>query len=296
MTEHALIRSALPRFGRIPRDLLRDPSVPDRAKVLYGLLDDYAGATSMPFPKRTTLAKDLGCSVDTVDRAVAHLVDAGWVYVERRWRQDGGQSSNEYVLQAVSTRAAEMRPPRRTNAAPPAAPLRPQEGEPHEGDPEKTPQAPQRGEELDLDLGADPVNGPTTAPQTRRLKDVDDSDPHWAAFWEAYPRHTSKGAARKAWVKALGQVAEAGVLIRAAERVRARTETRIAELVAGGRSRPKATAEVMQFVPYPATWLNREQWSDEEIQAAPDARGFGHDGSWGVFVGDEWAQQGQRHG
>lgn len=90
---------------------------------------------------------------------------------------------------------------------------------------------------IPVDVIRDIVEGPLTP----------ENDPNrFQEFWRAYPRRTAKGDARKAWAKALKNGADAGVMIGAAKQfaIRSRhTEAR--------------------YIPYPATWLNREQWDDE---------------------------------
>jgi hypothetical protein len=81
-----------------------------------------------------------------------------------------------------------------------------------------------------------------------RVSDLE-TDPHFLAFWAAYPRRTDKGHAKKAWTKAIGSV-EPTVVIAAAERFATRTKN----------DDPK-------FIPHPATWLNGERWADEETKA-----------------------------
>ncbi len=105
-------------FGRVPTWLLDEP-VPDRAVRLFALLTRYADQEGRGYPGRRTLAERLRCSVDSVDRALRDLVDAGAVRVVERWDGDGdgGQLTNDYHL-------LEHRDPGRTGAAPPAAPVR----------------------------------------------------------------------------------------------------------------------------------------------------------------------------
>ncbi len=90
---------------------------------------------------------------------------------------------------------------------------------------------------IPVDVIRDIVEGPLTP----------ENDPdRFQEFWRAYPRRTAKGDARKAWAKALKNGADPGLMIGAAKQfaVRSRhTEAR--------------------YIPYPATWLNREQWDDE---------------------------------
>lgn len=174
------IRSALPRYGRVPRGLLRDPNISDRAVRLYGLLDDYAGTDGRAFPKRATLAESVDCSLDSVDRAIRELVAGEWLVRIPQQRDDGGSTSNLYILTAGPDDRA--------------APVRPQEGEPREG---TTPQPPKGG--------------------GRDRREARDGDPAWEAFWTAYPRKTGKGQARRAFPAALDKVdGDVTVLVSAA--------------------------------------------------------------------------------
>ena len=63
-------------------------------------------------------------------------------------------------------------------------------------------------------------------------------------FWKAYPKKESKGDARKAWSKVRVPIDE----ILAAVELFKKTKR-------GGGDR--------QYIPYPATWLRAERWSDE---------------------------------
>ncbi len=42
------VRSRLPKYGRIPKELLRDPDLSERAKVFYAMADDVSGHEPMP--------------------------------------------------------------------------------------------------------------------------------------------------------------------------------------------------------------------------------------------------------
>jgi hypothetical protein len=95
-------------FAIVPEWLI-DSGVSDRALRTYVVLARYADADGVGFPSRTTLAKRVGKSVDTVDRALAELVDVGAIVVDRRDEQ-GRQTTNEYRL-------AFVRPRGRRNAA-----------------------------------------------------------------------------------------------------------------------------------------------------------------------------------
>lgn len=74
------------------------------------------------------------------------------------------------------------------------------------------------------------------------------------AFYAAYPLHKARGAAEKAWSKALA-LADPEAIIGGAQRYAAECRRKGTE--------PKFTA-------HPATWLNEKRWLDEpEIRAAP---------------------------
>jgi hypothetical protein len=75
-------------------------------------------------------------------------------------------------------------------------------------------------------------------------------------FWATYPRRIAKGAARKAWDKALKNGADPE------------------EIIWGARayaSLPRDPADGLKYVAHPATWLNGERWTDE-ADPEPEAR------------------------
>jgi hypothetical protein len=64
-------------------------------------------------------------------------------------------------------------------------------------------------------------------------------------FWTIYPRKEGKGAARKAWVKAVKSLPASELL----------------PIVRSYSVRVHGTER--RFIPFPATWLNQERWADE---------------------------------
>lgn len=96
-------------FSLIPEWVL-DLDVSDRAVRLYALLCRYADdGTGEGWPSRTTLAKRLRCSVDSLDRAKVELVTAQALEVEHRQKANGELTSNLYRILRVDP-AAEARP------------------------------------------------------------------------------------------------------------------------------------------------------------------------------------------
>lgn len=85
-------------FSIIPEWVL-DAEISDRAIRLYAVLCRYANdQTGECFPARSTLAKRLGCSANTIDRARAELEEIGALTREQRTDGRGGQTSNLYTL------------------------------------------------------------------------------------------------------------------------------------------------------------------------------------------------------
>lgn len=78
----------------VPRAILRDPDLSDKAKLMAGLLASYAWQDGSCFPGQTRLKGDAGWSVRTVQRALAELEGRGYIRIERR----GFMKTNRYVL------------------------------------------------------------------------------------------------------------------------------------------------------------------------------------------------------
>lgn len=92
----------------------------------------------------------------------------------------------------------------------------------------------------------------TRAPSTVVAFDPDADNPEgeaFARFWAAYPRGHGKGAARKAWPKAVRIAGDAEVIVAGAERF----------AVDPNRSD--------EYTPHASTWLNAERWSDPPLPA-----------------------------
>lgn len=80
------------------------------------------------------------------------------------------------------------------------------------------------------------------------------SDPGFADFWSEYPRKAARKEALKAWRR-----------LRPTEAQRQRIMAALREDKRGEQWRKDGG----QFVPYPATWLNGERWTDERAPARP---------------------------
>lgn len=101
-------------FVLMPTDVLLDDTITGNAKLLYLFLWHYADrATNLAHPSRKRMAEHMGMSMDTVDRAVANLREAGVLEVIPRYSEDGDRTSNGYRI---------LRRGGRTGAATVAAP------------------------------------------------------------------------------------------------------------------------------------------------------------------------------
>lgn len=72
--------------------------LPHRAKAVYMYLKDRSDKKGQCYPSIGTIAKDLHISRRTVERAIADLVQEGFLKKEQRWRENGGRSSLLYTI------------------------------------------------------------------------------------------------------------------------------------------------------------------------------------------------------
>jgi hypothetical protein len=103
---------------------------------------------------------------------------------------------------------------------------------------------------------AEPEEKETTR-ATVSLFDPDEERQDGAAFerfWAEYPRNTAKGAARKAWPRAVRNAGGATAIIDGAARF------------AADPHRDE------RFTPHASTWLNAERWGDDPLPARGDPR------------------------
>ncbi len=78
------------------------------------------------------------------------------------------------------------------------------------------------------------------------------TDPQFDAWYSLYPRKVARKAAEKAWARV------------------ATSPDVIEQIMAGLRAQlPSMRAKDKQFIPYPATWLRGERWTDEIEQPKP---------------------------
>jgi len=76
------------------------------------------------------------------------------------------------------------------------------------------------------------------------------------AFWSAYPKKKSKDTASKAFAKAMSRIDDPDPLA----------------VILAGIERALSGWDDVQFIPYPATWLNAAGWDDEAPPPRPAQR------------------------
>src|SRR3546814_358319 len=83
---------------------------PTQLAVLIQLADFWWDAGRKPFPKKADLAQRLGLSERQVQRYIAELEEAGFVQRIERRASHRGKISNEYDLQGLVDRLAQIEP------------------------------------------------------------------------------------------------------------------------------------------------------------------------------------------
>lgn len=93
------MQSDIGAFAIVPLWLIRRGISSTAVHLFATLAAAYCDRAGKAWPSRQTIAEEMGCSTDTVDRAVKELVSVGALIKERRWHtQHAGQKSNFYSL------------------------------------------------------------------------------------------------------------------------------------------------------------------------------------------------------
>ena len=80
-------------------DSVYEADLSHRAKAVLLYLKDHADSEGKCWPGIRTIAAGVSLSRSTVKRALGELVEAGVVERRKRWRENGGRSSNLYYVQ-----------------------------------------------------------------------------------------------------------------------------------------------------------------------------------------------------
>ena len=189
--------------------------------VLYWLADHHNETTKECFPRISRLAELCDMSRRSVEGHLTILEEFGLIKRINRFRDQGGKTSNGYILYLSESDAQNLRIPSEKSAHGDTQNLR-----------------------MNNLINNNLVNEPNIL-----IERFDE-------FYAAYPIKKGKGAAKKAWEKAIKKADPDHIISNAA-------------LYASSvqNKDPK-------FIAHPATWLNAERWDDdiskELLQASID--------------------------
>lgn len=232
-----------------------------RRLVLLALADRHNKLTGQCNPSLDLMVADTGMNRHTIPPAIRDLESIPLVIVKRK-----AGSGSEYTFVGFQTSAenstgssAEKRTSAEnsTSAEKRTAPVRKSALEPG-----KNQELRERAHASEGALdgkqpantnpgGEGPHNGESAEPNPSQTATTA-LDARFEKFWEAYPRKTSKGTARKAWAKLKPSEQLLGRMISAIERAKTSAQW---------------IKENGQFIPYPASWLNAEGWEDVHEKA-----------------------------
>ena len=82
-------------------EMIYAEGITHRAKTVYMYLKDRANAAGECWPGINTIARELNLSRSTVKRAIADLTEHGYLKKEPRFRENGSNSSNLYVVEKL---------------------------------------------------------------------------------------------------------------------------------------------------------------------------------------------------
>jgi len=206
------------------------------AKFVLVTLANYADSEGSCFPGIGKIARQVSAGESTVRANLEVLKKAKLITEERRHRKDGSRSSNRYWLAVGGV--IDLTP---ESSASEIEGLALESGEPSAGIEQSL--APESGGAIETS-GFNTPEEPTVLMPTASFED----------FWNVWPRKDAKADARRAWNRAVKR-ADADMILRAAT------------VYAESPYRPEK-----QFVPYGASWLNKDRWDDPAPEAPESPR------------------------
>ena len=237
-----------PGFAAVPNWMIRDTTISTYAIAVYAALASHSGRGGI-HPSHETIAAEARCSARKVQDALDELRALGVVASMRR-NGRGGRTSNSYTLHPngmeVSAHGAV------TSLSPTAR------GEASNGTTCRQVTAPRAEEEEPLEEEPVKKNPLPPAWVSRDVVKVTGEEDPFTVFYKAYPRHTGRLAAEKAFRSALRKATAEQII------------TGALRFAADPNLPPKAEE---RFIPMPATWLNQGRWDDDPLPPRGGVRG-----------------------
>lgn len=215
------------------------------ARLVLLALADSANDNAVCWPSVPGLADRVGTSERAVQRALGELDRTGQIQREPR----PGRNTLYRVTPDASVTPADMAPVTPVSPSgeagitPPLTPASPG----GEASVTRTVTQPsiQPSENRQTSREVATLDIPAAADTGRNAYDI--GLPRFVDFWDAYPRKVGKAAARKAYRTAINRAGPDAVVDGA---VRLSADPNLPE---------------QQYIPHPATWLNRDGWDDEPM-------------------------------
>ncbi len=244
MTDDSTVEVERGPFEMVPHWVLFHPELSALAVRLYLALRRHADAKGDCFPSRQRLAKLLGVSVPTLDRARKQLVAVGAVEMKQRRATDDRWLTTLYRVH--------WHPRKETFLAPCNDSF--QAGNETDALTHTHLSSQTQDQDLDRQTSGSPVGstGVSASLTPARVPPQGGKPPRVAQgtsfdeFWQAYPRKVGKRAAREAYDQATRE-ADPAVILAGAQRYAAD---------------PNREA---QFTPHPTTWLRQGRWEDDPL-------------------------------
>lgn len=204
--------------------------------VLVAVCHRTLDATHETFVSQQTIAEMVSGSQDFVQKGLSTLERIGIIERHRRTGPGGYRTSDLIVVNPTYTAVDQVGP----------EPTRPSTYLVDSGDLTRSRPAPTQSTavaEENIQRNIQMNTQYTPKPPVGDLNTIDGIDP-FDEFWAAWPRKVAKPNGRKAWAKAI-------------KRATPETITAAAEAYRDNPHRPST-----EFIPHPATWLNRDGWDD----------------------------------
>lgn len=258
MTDDSTVHVERGPFEMVPHWILFHPELSALAIRLYLALRRHADAKGDCFPSRQKLARLLGVSVPTLDRARQQLVSVGAIEMRQRRAADDRWLTSMYRVHWHPRNEIFHAPRNETfHACNETDALtkthlstKPKDQEIHlpAADPEGMPSDAPRSTTAEVTVrGEGQVAGTGGKPRRIAYSAI------FEDFWRVYPRKVGKRAARDAFTEAARDT-DPRLIVEAAKRFAADPNRE------------------QQFTPHPTTWLRQGRWEDEPLPARKTAQ------------------------
>lgn len=247
------------QFVKLPLLVLEREDLTAAAKLVYSVIVDRISSNTTAWPGLGTLAKATGLHRNSVQRAVTHLVIAGFLVVEHRGGLRGARRERSNVYKMVTLNVTKTV----------TLPTSPKRVCHQNGDVDVTKKVTLKDSNVtkmvrDSDNKEDPVTRPKKTLLPIRNEQLE-------TIYQTYPRHVGKAKALQAIRKALQEISRRDDIPDPAAWLVHRVQM-FAQSPAG---------QAGTFTPHPATWMNQgryddnpEEWSrkDDRKAVQTDAR------------------------